>query len=494
MTKTKSLLFLFTCLLTSLSLAASIDKQFDDIKSNPSELYAFLKAMPKGGELHYHLAGSAYPKTMLDIAAINDYCLNKKTLSVRDKKNQSCNKLLSSEKLHQQPKLYQAYVRAWSTKDFIADNNESNHDHFFNAFEKFMPIVSNQRAELLAKIIERAANQNEQYLEIMAIPDNGQSIAFGNNLSTQKTYQEKLQSLVKNPKFEKNIQYTIKQGDDILHKAYRLADCEKNPNAKVCSVVVKFQYYTLREIPLDNFFAMAVTAFEAAKRSNNFVGINMVQPEDSLASLQNIKGQMAILNFLHQKYPTVNISLHAGEITVNNVPPYELRYHINDAVKVAHAKRIGHGVDITREHNANELAKLMAKKGIAVEINLSSNAFILGIKGKDHPLNYYLKHKVPVVLSTDDEGILRTDLTTEYVRAVTEQGLNYKQLKNITRNSLSYSFLPGKSIWQNPATYQLVSACKNLQSKPCQQTINDSKKAQLQWQLERKLQQFETKH
>jgi adenosine deaminase len=84
----------------------------------------------------------------------------------------------------------------------------------------------------------------------------------------------------------------------------------------------------------------------------------------------------------------------------------------------------------------------MAREGIAVEINLTSNDVILGVKGEVHPLGLYRRHGVPFVLSTDDAGVLRSDMTAEYVRAVREQGLSYRDLKQASRNSLTYSFLP----------------------------------------------------
>jgi len=55
---------------------------------------------------------------------------------------------------------------------------------------------------------------------------------------------------------------------------------------------------------------------------------------------------------------------------------------------------------------------------VLVEINLTSNADILGISGKHHPFATYRSYGVPVALSTDDPGIERIDLTHEYVRAV----------------------------------------------------------------------------
>lgn len=485
--KKRSYLLSFLLLSNSV-LATAVSKHFDNIKTDPKALYAFLKVMPKGGELHYHLAGSAYPETMLNIAADDAYCLDTHSFSVQ---NGECKNLPTSETLLSDQSIYNDYVRAWSMKDFVA-GKQSGHDHFFAAFDKFMPIVNNHRSELLAKIIERAANQNEQYLEVMALPDNGKSIAFGKSLNQYKTNQQKLAHLLSSADFVDNIQYTVEQTGKLITQTKSHLGCNKHPNSKACKITVRFQYYTLRELPINNFFAMAVNAFESANRSDKIVGINFVQPEDSPASLRNIKQQMQVFDFLHQQYPQVNIDLHAGEVTPNNVPPAELRYHINDAIKKAHAQRIGHGADIAYENNSADLMKYMANEGIAVEINLTSNHWILGLYGLNHPLNYYLKHQVPIVLSTDDEGILRTDLTTQYVKAVTEHDLNYNQIKTINRNALSYSFLPGKSLWQDNHYKQRVMACTSLESKQCIACVKNNLKAKLQRQLELKLQKFET--
>jgi hypothetical protein len=82
-----------------------------------------------------------------------------------------------------------------------------------------------------------------------------------------------------------------------------------------------------------------------------------------------------------------------------------------------------------------------------VEINLTSNDGILGIKGPDHPLPFYRKAGVPVALSTDDEGVSRIDLTHEYVRAAQDFNLSYPDLKQMARTGMEHNFLPGKSLW-----------------------------------------------
>jgi adenosine deaminase len=83
----------------------------------------------------------------------------------------------------------------------------------------------------------------------------------------------------------------------------------------------------------------------------------------------------------------------------------------------------------------------MKSKDVAVEVSLSSSDVILGVRGDRHPLRAYLRAAVPVVLATDDEGVSRSDLTNEYMRAAVEHGLGYRELKKISRDSLRYSFL-----------------------------------------------------
>ncbi|MBC8013766.1 MAG: hypothetical protein H7X74_06785 [Methyloceanibacter sp.] len=164
----------------------------------------------------------------------------------------------------------------------------------------------------------------------------------------------------------------------------------------------------------------------------------------------------------------------------------------------ARTDRIGHGVDVVYEDRPYELLKNMADKGVLVEINLTSNKLILGITGNQHPFSTYRKFGVPVALSTDDEGVSRIDLTHEYVRAVETYDLTYADLKEIVRNSLEYSFLPGASLWDEKGGYaRVVPDClsdvpgSDEPSLPCASFVRSSEKAAQQWELERRFQAFE---
>src|SRR4029077_6567374 len=94
------------------------------------------------------------------------------------------------------------------------------------------------------------------------------------------------------------------------------------------------------------------------------------------------------------------------------------------------------------------------------ENNLTSNDQILNVSGDEHPLPVYMKYGVPVAISTDDEGVARSDMTHEYLRAVESYRLPYTELKRMTRQSIEHSFLPGESLWAStkPA-FVAVKAC-----------------------------------
>ncbi len=171
------------------------------------------------------------------------------------------------------------------------------------------------------------------------------------------------------------------------------------------------------------------------------------------------------------------------------------------AVEVAHAERIGHGVDIMYENQPYDLLKEMAAKHVMVEINLTSNDVILGVSGKNHPLPVYRKYGVPVALSTDDEGVSRINLTHEYVRAAETYGLRYADLKAMARTSLEHAFLPGTSLWSKPDDFtRAVVACSDQvlgaekQSERCASFLETSEKAREQWELERRFREFESKY
>ena len=107
----------------------------------------------------------------------------------------------------------------------------------------------------------------------------------------------------------------------------------------------------------------------------------------------------------------------------------------------------------------------------------------------------YLAAGVPVALSTDDEGVSRSEMTMEYLRAVQDQGLGYLVLKQMARTSLEYAFVEGASLWRDFLTLKPVAACSSvlggMKSARCAAFVAANTRARLQWQLERDFSVFE---
>ena len=133
-----------------------------------------------------------------------------------------------------------------------------------------------------------------------------------------------------------------------------------------------------------------------------------------------------------------------------------------------------------------------------VEINLSSNEGILGIKGAEHPFPLYRAAHVPVALSTDDEGVSRIEITHEYIRAALDYHLTYADLKQLARTGMEHNFLPGPSLWAAPDVFTLP--CRRV-PRPgprlrsslasCKTFLDGSQKATAQWEQERRFRAFE---
>jgi adenosine deaminase len=210
---------------------------------------------------------------------------------------------------------------------------------------------------------------------------------------------------------------------------------------------------------------------------------------------------MRMLTFLRQTYPRGHITLHAGELTPALAPREDLRSHIRDAVFTGHAERIGHGVDIAGEDWAGNTLRTMADRHVLVEIALTSNEQILGVKGDQHPFPLYRRFGVPVALATDDEGVERTDLTAQYQRAVTTYDLRYSDLKTMARAALQHGFLQGEDLWLGPDDFRPGKACRKDEvgratprTEPCRTLLRSSGKARSEWDQEAGFSQFERRY
>jgi adenosine deaminase len=314
----------------------------------------------------------------------------------------------------------------------------NGHDHFFGTFEKFGP-PSDRTGDMLAEVAARAAAERVSYLELMLTPNGAAARQRGRTAGWDPDL-ERFRGRLLADGFQDVIAEARRRMDVAEARQRDLLRCGASDADPGCRVTIRYISQSGRAGPPEQVFAQLVAAFEMAAQDGRFVGINLVQPEDDPTAVRDFSLHMRMIDFLHGKYPRVPIALHAGELVEGLVPPEALRFHIRDSVRIGHARRIGHGGGVMNEDDPLTLLREMAAKRVLVEIALSSNDLILGITGKRHPLGMYLKYGVPVALVTDDAGVARSSLTLEFRKAVEEQGVDYRTLKQMVVNSLEYAF------------------------------------------------------
>jgi adenosine deaminase len=414
-------------------------RNFEAVRKSPPEMLAFLLSMPKGGDLHNHLSGAIYAESYIQWAANDGLCISQTMALMQPPCNTASGQVPASTALTSGV-LYRQLIDAWSMRSWRL-SGQSGHDHFFDAFGKFGAVSSAHPGAMLAEVASRSAKAHVGYLELMLTPDGGLSSRLGQQVGWDGNLQSTLEKLK-----AAGIDSAVPAAAAFLDAAEREKDTQlKCGTAQAdagCSVTIRYVSQVAREGALGPVFAQMVAGFALSSApSSRVVALNLVQPEDGVNSMRNFRLQMQMLDFLHAKYPAAHITLHAGELAPGLVPPDGLSFHIRDSVLVGHAERIGHGVDVMHEDDVEGLLREMARRHVAVEVCLTSNDVILGVSGGEHPLNVYLKHGVPVVLATDDEGVSRSEISREYLKAAEEQGLGYLQLKAIARNSLKYAFV-----------------------------------------------------
>jgi len=466
--RTLFLLFLFAA--SALADEQSAGRRLEDLRDDPLLLRRFLEEMPKGGDLHEHLSGSVYAESYLDWAMQDGLCIDRTKLSIA---SPPCDGLVPAKSLVSDPVLYSRMIDALSMRQF--NGPESGHDHFFASFTRFFAATLQRRPDMLAEVVKRFAAENVDYIESIFGLDFGAANQLGTTLTPGASFAEMRDALLKDGKTA-----------EVMTNARRMLDVIDAAGHKASpGTTLRYLYEVHRGFPRERFFAELIVAFETASVDPRVVGLNPVMPEDGWASMTNFNDQMAMFAYLRSVYPKVRLTAHAGELAPGLVPPEGLRNHIRDTVMIAKAERIGHGVDIARESGMPELLRTMSERGVAVEICLTSNAQILGVTGRNHPLRLYMRNNVPVLLGTDDPGISRGDMTTEFQRAVEEHNLGYLELKRLARNSLQYAFIEGESLWTNTRYEAYVCG------KSCDAFIAKNAKAREQWRLEQRLRDFE---
>jgi adenosine deaminase len=410
--------------IAGLQPSVAAERWFEDVKASatPAQLYRFLYAMPKGGDLHNHLGGAVRAEWFWDAAMAaerrgyvyytrvriencapygHDEFGSPKALllfkNIQADKYQALDACGKSEFKRLQD-LDTREKTAWLDSMRLDQSYEGRNEFFEAIWERIDGLLQNP--SLICDVLVRSLD------------------AFGREGVVYVETQQGVQGAVK----ADGSPYSVEDAVAI----YR--ECLASPRAKATGVEVRFQNSLLRYTPNAEQRLRELYAITDRYR-DLYVGVNMVGRED------NGKGYplrfLPVLRELRHRYPDINLSIHAGEVD-------EPSYHVRDTLLLG-AQRIGHGVNLITDP---ETMVLMRHGPYMVEINLISNLLLEYVKDySQHPFPEYLRIGIPVALSTDDRGMWDSNLSDEFYVAVKEFNLSWEEIVTLGRNSLYYSFL-----------------------------------------------------
>jgi hypothetical protein len=444
-------------ILISQSNASRIDSLLNRLRTNEAALRIFFSAMPKGGDLHHHYSGSIYAEKYIEKAKSANAWVNAVTLEIKFDssgilKDKEWQKFLTLEKELGEYNFQQILLKHFSSKDYSRSDGITSYDDFFETFNRFGSSknqISNGSGLLWIK--QNAIQQNVSYIETMletipcgTLPErfnhlNDSLLLYQASNDTTKLFN--LFNTLKNNLLSANNKICIQNYLKGLEKEHLRLQIDDS------LFTLRYQTYVLRILPPIQVLSQMITSFEAAKEDTLLVGINMVAPEHHPIALRDYRLHMRMFQYCAKTWPKVSVSLHAGELSEGLVSPENMRFHIQEAVDIAGAKRIGHGTALAYEQDVLSLIERMSAKKTVIEINYHSNRFILGSTHKNHPLYLYHKANIPIVICTDDAGVLRTDHNGEFIQiALDFPSLTYNDFKEFAFNSINHSFIKGVEV------------------------------------------------
>lgn len=469
----------------------STARRFEEAREDEPSLIAFLQEMPKGGDLHNHTVLD--PEEGVREAVKHGLFFDPATNRFESEQRMG---LLPAADLLRNDRLRYGYLNLASMRGWQPGGAVSGHDHFFATFAyNGSPWQKTPDEEALATVIRRAQLQRLQYLELMAAPGSaalGRMRAAVLGVTTAEEMWTKVQPLL-----EEHVRAARAELDMRDRKVAELCAIQPPLSSADRPMTVRYLASGGRLGADGAIFATWAATFALMKADRRVVGVNLVAPEDHPIAQERFGRQMELLDFLRKRFDHPNVTLHAGELNPWISPLPDMTHHIRGSIEVGHARRIGHGNAIAWEKDVRGLLRKMRDEGIAVEVCPTSEAVILGQEADRHPFRLYWNAGVPVTLNTDDDAILRTNMTLEFVRAARQWNLSYPDLKRLARNSIEYSFLPGESLFLDHDYRRIRPPLAGLKRHDWAPTsaeaevLAESDKATVQARLERAFVEFE---
>ena len=454
-----------------------------------TKLTLFIRKIPKGGDLHHHLSGSVYAESYIAYAAHDGDCIDG-TYTFLPAPCNAARGIFPASRAITDYTFRNKTIDALSARNYVPGPGDASPlVHFFLTFFKFDLVVNKHWPQELVEVMHRAALENEVYIETMLSPDKSKAMKLGTKVGWTgnfDTMRAKLDAAGV-PALAREAKRNLADG---VAGMRRIAHCDGPAPDVACGLTLRFIAFVLRDRPLEQVFAQIQTDFELANIDPMVVSVNPVEAQDDYKSLYEYDETMRIFAYFHQRYPNVHLTMHAGELRPGLQKPEDMESpgEIREAIEVAGAERIGHGIDVLYERDSEGLLAEMARKHILVEV-----------AGGHALLPTYLGAGVPVALATDDEGVGRIDLTYRYMEAVQHYHVDYYGLKKMVRDSLEHALIGGADLWSAPEGFDtMVPACNGLaptrvpSSAACVAFLAASPRATLEWKEEVAFADFES--
>lgn len=384
-----------------------------------SPLFALIRKMPKGANLHLHAPMAAPVEKLYDLAA------RTKNLYVYLPKGKDKNEREQGKELGKlavfNPKhvpdgfvpFHQAAKKDLPKKELlkllqIHRGGEKAWGRLRSAHARVVPFINSEPEiykAFLTAAFQDAVDDNIDHLELRM-----RFRPFGNKRYQNVTQEQALKDAYlafkrKHPDFSLKIIYTMSKkrhsrGNMILTEYYNMLDLKKR---------IKDDFDP--ENPVDLI-----------------VGTDMAGQEDAAWQFSRMTADFEVL--YNQGYLR-DLYLHAGESSRQN------SYNVVDAYLLK-SNRIGHGTNLYR---FPELANKFAEEQIPLEIAPVSNHSLGYVKDwRDHPAIEYVRRGIPVVIGSDDPLLFGNNgLSYDFFIAAVYWDMSLAELKKFCVNSIKYS-------------------------------------------------------
>ncbi len=317
----------------------------DQVRNDHARLEAFVRDMPKGGDIHTHLSGIIDAESYLQWAATDGMCINTVSWTIGKAPCDTASRPVSA--ILRDQELAGRAVDAFSMRHFALAPPRYGHDHFFAAFSLFWVPMQDHWADMLAEAATKAAADNTDYLELLHSLEPPSLYAIADAQPWTGDLETWYGAVI--GQIRGVAPTAIKRIGENMDQARSMLGCASPIRPAACGVTIRYIHHAIRHMPNHRVFASLILGAELAVGDRRVVGVDLVAPEDNPASLANYRQHMAMLAFLKRKYPSLNINLHAGELSPALVSAQDLTFHITAAVRTAHAQRLGHAVSIGYE-------------------------------------------------------------------------------------------------------------------------------------------------